>query len=38
MAISGLQRFWVHSHSAMPRAPRQRATHYIDMAIKPEEE
>jgi hypothetical protein len=26
----------MHSHSIMPRAPRQRATQNIDMAIEPE--
>jgi len=31
------QHSWMHSHSILPRAPRQRATHNNDMAIEPEE-
>jgi hypothetical protein len=37
MATYGFQRSWVHIHSTIPRALRQRATHNIDMAVKPEE-
>jgi hypothetical protein len=37
MATSGLQRSWVHIHSIISRALRQRATHNIDMAVEPEE-
>jgi len=35
MANTVLQRSWVHSHSTMPRAPRQCATHNIDMFVDP---
>jgi hypothetical protein len=37
MATSGYQRSWVHIHSIIPRALRQRATHIINMAVGPEE-
>jgi hypothetical protein len=37
MATSGFQRFWVHVHSIIPRALRQRATHNFDMAVGAEE-
>jgi hypothetical protein len=37
MATSGFQRSWVHIHSIIPRALRQRATHNIDIALAPEE-
>jgi hypothetical protein len=37
MATSGFQRSWVHIHSIIPRALRQRITHNIDMAVEPEE-
>jgi hypothetical protein len=37
MATSGFKRFWVHSHSIIPRALCQRATQNIDMAVEPEE-
>ena len=37
MATSGFQRSWVHIHSIILRALRQRATHNIDMAVEPEE-
>jgi hypothetical protein len=37
MATSGFQRSWVHIHSIILRALRQRATHIIDMAVEPEE-
>ena len=36
MATSGFQRSWVHIHSIILRALRQRATHNIDMAVEPE--
>jgi hypothetical protein len=38
MATSGFQRFWVPSHSILPRALRQRAVHNIDMAVEPKED
>ena len=37
MATSGFQRSWVHIHSIIPRALRQRVTHNSDMAVEPEE-
>jgi hypothetical protein len=37
MATSGFRRSWVHNHSIIPRALRQRTTDNIDMAVEPEE-
>jgi hypothetical protein len=37
MATSGFQHSWVHIHSIIPRALRQRATQNNDMAVEPEE-
>jgi hypothetical protein len=37
IATSGSQRTWVHIHSIIPRALRQRAMRNIDMAVEPEE-
>jgi hypothetical protein len=34
VVTSGFQRSWVHSHSIMPRVPRQRAMHIIDNVSK----
>jgi hypothetical protein len=34
MATSGCQRYCVHSQSIMPRAPRQRASRNIDVALE----
>jgi hypothetical protein len=34
MATSGFQRPWVHSHSILPRAIRQRAAHNNGIAVE----